>query len=57
MLESDLEICRRHLVVAPEVLLLAPLVQGRLELLAQPLGVLPALVLGHTEQHCGGVRR
>ena len=57
MLEPDLEVCRRHLVVAPEVLLLAALVERGLELLAQPLGVLPALVLGHPEQHCGGVRR
>jgi hypothetical protein len=45
------------MVRAPErLLLLAPLVQGRLELLTQPLGVLPALVLGHTEQDSGSVR-
>ena len=44
-----LEIRRRHLV-APKVLFLPALVQGGLQLLAQPLGVLATLVLRHAEQ-------
>ena len=36
--------------------LLAALVQARLQLLRQTLRVLAALVLRHTEQHRGGVR-
>ena len=35
--------------------LLASLVQGALQLLAEPLGVLAPLVLGHAEQDRGGV--
>ena len=46
---TNLKISRRHLV-APKVLLLPALVQRRLELLAQPLGVLAPLVLRHAEQ-------
>ena len=44
-----LKIRRRHLV-APKVLFLPSLVQGGLQLLAQPLGVLATLVLRHAEQ-------
>jgi hypothetical protein len=50
-----LQVGGRHLVMAPEVLLLAALVQAGFELLAQALRVLAALVLGHPEQHGGGV--
>ena len=43
------------MLVAPEVLLLPALVEGAAELLAQPLGVLAPLVLGHAEQDGRGV--
>ena len=42
-------------MTVPESSLLAPLVEGALELLAESLGVLPSLVLGHAEQNGGGV--
>ena len=42
-------------MTVPESSLLAPLVEGALELLAESLGVLPSLVLGHTEEHSSGV--
>ena len=52
--ESYLQVGRGHLTV-PEVLVLSSLVQGGLELLAKPLGVLAALVLRHAEENGGRV--
>ena len=52
--QSNLKVSRRHLV-APKVFLLPALVQGGLELLAQSLGVLATLVLGHAEQDRGSI--
>ena len=43
-------------MTVPQSTLLSSLVERALQLLAESLGVLPALVLGHPEQHGGGVR-
>ena len=52
---THLKICRCHVIIPPQVLLLASLIQGALQLSTQPLGVLPTLVLGHPEQHSSSV--
>ena len=51
---SYLKVSRCHVTV-PQSSLLASLVERALQLLAESLGVLPSLVLGHPEQHGSGV--
>ena len=51
---SHLKVSRCHVPV-PQSSLLSSLVQGTLQLLAESLGVLPALVLRHPEQHGSSV--
>ena len=53
---SYLKVSRCHVTSLPSPhALLASLVQGALQLLTEPLGVLAPLVLGHAEQDCGGI--